>query len=523
MSIDNGLNYTGQVFNVKDFGAKGDGVTDDTAAIKAALAAADQKDWASLYLPSGTYIISDTIIPGSKIRWLGDGKDITTIKAVDNFDKSYLISHIPSIPGWGANQTTFQSLTLDANRQGGSKIGTVTHLRSTLDLQYLNVKINAKGAIPFDLHNSTRVLIKNSDVIGKQSFLGSAKQVFIDHSNFFGTDYTESLLGGFGVSMISITNSTGQNLDNSNPNNGQWVKGRFFGDNPVWNISQYQYLGNNQTIDLAPPPADFNNDGKIDIDLNSGEQILWESNSPFLSPGVVTNSTANTITFDSSSSVNDTYHFTIVAGKGIGQSRQVKSFDSATNTYEIYDGWNILPDQSSVIVATKIVSKAVVYGNSLDGTQFGAYNSPMYTASSGVQAYHGASDLIIDNNSFHELRTGVYLWSGYNANDSKPLYFSQVTNNTFNDNLTGVSFPKISGEKGTSVLGSKIENNTVENVGTSFYIGINPTLTVTTNPFPNANMNVFENNVLTNVEQSSVFTQNNGSIDNTIWLQNSIF
>ncbi|PSN16430.1 endopolygalacturonase [filamentous cyanobacterium CCT1] len=48
------------VLNVKDFGAKGDGVTDDTAAIQAALNAYPNGK-RIIYLPNGTYLISNTL------------------------------------------------------------------------------------------------------------------------------------------------------------------------------------------------------------------------------------------------------------------------------------------------------------------------------------------------------------------------------------------------------------------------------------------------------------------------------
>jgi hypothetical protein len=48
------------VLNVKDFGAKGDGVTDDTAAIQAALNAYPN-GMRIIYLPNGTYLVSGTL------------------------------------------------------------------------------------------------------------------------------------------------------------------------------------------------------------------------------------------------------------------------------------------------------------------------------------------------------------------------------------------------------------------------------------------------------------------------------
>ncbi|AEO64347.1 glycoside hydrolase family 55 protein, partial [Thermothielavioides terrestris NRRL 8126] len=98
-----GSNYP--VFrNVKDYGAKGDGVTDDTAAINAAInagnpcgrgCASTTMTPAVVYFPAGTYLISSSIIPAYFTQLIGDASSPPTLKATSNFAGFGLIDGNP--------------------------------------------------------------------------------------------------------------------------------------------------------------------------------------------------------------------------------------------------------------------------------------------------------------------------------------------------------------------------------------------------------------------------------------------
>jgi hypothetical protein len=63
--------------NVRSYGATGDGATDDTAAIKAAMKAAMGYDvrGKTVYFPAGTYVVSDTLL------WAEDGAPAARVTA----------------------------------------------------------------------------------------------------------------------------------------------------------------------------------------------------------------------------------------------------------------------------------------------------------------------------------------------------------------------------------------------------------------------------------------------------------
>ncbi|KAI1121568.1 glycoside hydrolase family 55 protein [Nemania abortiva] len=111
--------------NVKDYGAKGDGTTDDTDAINKAITdgpgrCIDKCDSrtthpALVFFPSGTYLVSKPIVQTYYTQFVGDAVNVPTIKGSADFSGMGLIDADPydyttgqdPAPNWYINQNNF--------------------------------------------------------------------------------------------------------------------------------------------------------------------------------------------------------------------------------------------------------------------------------------------------------------------------------------------------------------------------------------------------------------------------------
>src|SRR5436190_9414413 len=80
-----------RVYNIRDFGAKGDGTTLDTAAVQAAIDACARDGGGTVLVPAGTFVIGTTELKSNVTLHLaasatllgsGDGKDYHAIDAI---------------------------------------------------------------------------------------------------------------------------------------------------------------------------------------------------------------------------------------------------------------------------------------------------------------------------------------------------------------------------------------------------------------------------------------------------------
>lgn len=97
--------------NVKNYGAKGDGVSDDTAAIAQALAAVRATANAVVYFPAGTYLVSKALALIGPVAVSGASAATTRLRLTADWGLFYASN---------TAQVKLSNLTLDANNLPGS-------------------------------------------------------------------------------------------------------------------------------------------------------------------------------------------------------------------------------------------------------------------------------------------------------------------------------------------------------------------------------------------------------------------
>ena len=184
--------HFGDIVNVMDFGAAGDGVTDDTDALNAAVSAAEGK---TLFLPAGTYVTCTGLRIPSNTRVAGAGIDQTVIKLCSSApytvdcvtNEQNWWNHPASIASYGAYTQTMQ----EAN-QGNENI-VLEDL--TADGSCSRAKTGTNGHSGSAVHFANVRNLRLRNVRGVNGWLHG-----IDvSSSMYTMDYDES---GFGTSTV---------------------------------------------------------------------------------------------------------------------------------------------------------------------------------------------------------------------------------------------------------------------------------------------------------------------------------
>jgi hypothetical protein len=130
--------------SVRDFGAKGDNITDDTAAIQRALdrplgtaaAAAAPFTHRTIYFPAGNYVITDTIKLPPYTRIQGEGKATTTIIARNILRKATVYNTGNPVTSTYLTDTGAMIKVVDQFGQSGQNYGSSVNGVTPYSLEY---------------------------------------------------------------------------------------------------------------------------------------------------------------------------------------------------------------------------------------------------------------------------------------------------------------------------------------------------------------------------------------------------
>ncbi|PCH43394.1 glycoside hydrolase family 55 protein [Wolfiporia cocos MD-104 SS10] len=143
--------------NVKDYGATGDGYTDDTDAINAAISYGNRCGQgcgsstttpAVVFFPQGTYVVSGAIIAYYYTVLVGDAKVPPTIIASSNFSGEAVIDADPYIPNdygaeWYVNQDNFyrsvRNFVIDLTQTGATSGAKGIHWQVSQSTSLMNL------------------------------------------------------------------------------------------------------------------------------------------------------------------------------------------------------------------------------------------------------------------------------------------------------------------------------------------------------------------------------------------------
>ncbi|KAJ7118715.1 exo-beta-1,3-glucanase [Mycena epipterygia] len=189
--------------NVKDFGAKGDGVTDDSAAINAAISANNRCGGgtcasstispAVVFFPSGTYLVAHSIIPYYYTQLIGDARNPPTLLAAASFTDLAVIDADPYIPGgagaqWYINQNNFfrsvRNFVIDVTRVPATlSQGTGIHWQVAQATSLMNIVINMSTA-PNTAHQGIWMENGSGGFMGDLVFNGGKFGMWVGNQQF---------------------------------------------------------------------------------------------------------------------------------------------------------------------------------------------------------------------------------------------------------------------------------------------------------------------------------------------------
>ncbi|MBO5197664.1 MAG: hypothetical protein J6B85_03975 [Lachnospiraceae bacterium] len=441
------LNLT-DVFNVKDYGAVGDGKTDDREAFQEALNTAAKNGGGIVYLPEGTYHMGNATtgvsIPNGIIV-AGDGQDKTVIMTDQKFSFEAFYGGIARL----TLQSDLKRPEDDEERRTSGYVGPLLYSGSGTCFFAKEVTVKAADGCGFRGQTSRQIVIEDCSfevTHNGLNVLGCRSRI---RGNYVRN--TQRAIMAFGTySWVD-----GNVFDGANGGDDceKVYSGRYAGqvntmEHRICDMEGDKlYYGNNTIIGMI-------GDAREDKEDNCGEGILNQE-SARIAISTVTSTGENTLTADLDFNAilegNDPYagkngtkligaRIYLVSGKGMGQRRSI--IGVLGNTLLLDSEWDYPPQEGdSFMINAGVPERNIIVNNDIQAE----------TRKGGIMYYGCSYDNIIADNT---MTNGGGIWFGQAQNSSQARtglsYFNYVDGNFLSG---GIPAKNVSARENTLTIG----------------------------------------------------------------------
>ncbi len=424
------------VFNVRDFGAIGDGVANDTRAISATLEAAGKNRGGIVYFPRGRYWISEPLIIPRFVTLRGQGRRLVSLfwKDFKKQPPAYLI--------YGNNHFSLEDITLYASNYrnfiGSDLKQTKAGKPGYVSMQRVTVRGNSyRGHLkPAEIDRRFRNSLKLSTGGGDTIRLGG-ENISIHDCDIYGS--------GRSFYFLNPTNSY---VSHNRFYNGRWgwycitsADGLIFENNIIQGADLMSTGGsiNAGNKDIAYSRNIFFGHNKFRLLFGWDREAMTSDAAGGFYYGKVKHPSGKTVTLAGKPTARPGARngwkgagVFILGGKGMGQFAQVAHIHE--DVISLDRPWKVLPDNTSVVSITMMQQNYIFFDNE-------------FTDAGVALQYYGTSinHLASGNKS---IRTGGYYNSGRWYHHYQPSWYCQFLDNEI---LEGNSYR--GGPNNTSVAG----------------------------------------------------------------------
>ena len=159
-----------KILNIRDFGAKGNGVEDDTDAIQSAIDSVEKDTFGVIKIPLGNYLISKAIVTKDNIYILGDGVGSVLVLKNNTFTEAMIINSNNTENSYNVN---ISNIALFGSKGYGSTTKGIS-LSGIYNSTIENVKITdcSETGIEFKMGNviTNTCYIKNCSIYGNDGY-----------------------------------------------------------------------------------------------------------------------------------------------------------------------------------------------------------------------------------------------------------------------------------------------------------------------------------------------------------------